>query len=125
MSDKVISVLIVEDEAPLRKALARKCIASGFAVREARDGREGLEIALREKPGVILLDIIMPVMDGITMMRELRKDSWGKSAKVIALTNLSDDATSRDLLDQGIEDYLVKAAWTMEDVISRIKAIIS
>lgn len=118
------TVLIVEDEAPLRKALARKVTESGFIVREGRDGKEGLEMALREQPDIILLDIIMPVMDGISMLRELRKDPWGKNARVIVLTNLSDDATGKDLLEQGAGEYLVKASWTMEEVVERIHAIL-
>lgn len=118
------TILIVEDEAPLRKALARKCAASGFLVREARDGKEGLEISTREHPDVILLDIIMPVMDGLTMLRKLRADAWGSTARVIVLTNLSDESTGKDLLEQGAGDYLVKAVWTMEDVVERVRTVL-
>lgn len=117
-------VLIIEDETPLRKALLRKFVSAGFEVREARDGEEGLAIATHEHPDLILLDIIMPVMDGITMLKELRKDAWGKDAHVIMLTNLSDDSASQRALENGAHDFLVKSAWTMDDVLSRARAVL-
>ncbi len=119
------TVLIVEDETPLRKALARKLSASGFEIREARDGEEGLQLALRDHPDLILLDIIMPVMDGLTMLKKMRVDEWGKNAKVIILTNLSDESASQQSLENGAVDFLVKAAWTMDDVLQRVRAVLS
>lgn len=115
-------ILIIEDEKPLRSALHDKLSREGFSViLEAQNGKDGLEIALREHPDMILLDIVMPVMDGMTMLRELRKDAWGKDVKVIILTNLSDNEKVGEAVSGGAYDYLVKTDWRLEDVISKIR----
>lgn len=118
-------ILIVEDETSLRKALSRKFTAAGFEVREAREGEEGLNMALREHPDIILLDIIMPVMDGMTMLKQLREDAWGSTAHVVILTNLSDEVTTRNAIEAGAHDFLVKAAWTLDDVLARVQSVLS
>ena len=114
-------ILIVEDEVALLNALRDKFTREGFAVLEAKNGEEGLEIALREHPDLILLDIIMPVMDGMTMLAKLREDNWGKDAKVIVLTNLSDTEKVSAAMTKGTFDYLVKADWKLEDVVRKVR----
>lgn len=115
------TILIVEDEVSLRNVLYDKLSIEGFVVFEAKNGEEGLAVALREHPNVILLDIIMPVMDGITMLYELRKDPWGKDAKVILLTNLSEAERVSQSQRQGVYDYLVKSDWKLEDIVKKVK----
>lgn len=88
---------------------------------EAKNGEEGLEVALREHPDLILLDIIMPVMDGMTMLARLREDLWGKDAKVIMLTNLSDNEKVAETIAHGTYDYLVKSDWKLEDVVKKVR----
>lgn len=83
-------ILIAEDDVPLRRVFCDALKAEGYDVYEAGDGEEALSVALREHPDLIVLDILMPKMDGIEMARQLRLDAWGKTAKVIILTNLSD-----------------------------------
>lgn len=114
-------VLIVEDEASIIRALEEKLHHSGFDVLVARNGEEGLSLAMSEKPDCILLDIIMPRMDGMTMLRELRKNDWGREAKVIMLTNLSDGDYAHEAAESGAYDYLIKADWKIEDVINKVK----
>src|SRR3989344_8460028 len=87
---KLLIVEIVEDEAALSNALCDKFEREHFEVLKAKNGEEGLSIALRERPDIILLDIMLPVMDGITMLHKLREDEWGKKAHVVVLTNVSD-----------------------------------
>lgn len=113
-------VLVVEDEKSIRNALRDRLIREGFAVLEAQDGQEGLDISLREHPDIILLDLLMPVMDGLTMLKELRKNNWGKDVKVIILTNLSDSEKVDEAIARGTHDYLVKTDWKLEDVIKKI-----
>ena len=105
----------------LRYALLDKFTREGFEVLEAKNGLDGLEVAVREQPDVILLDIIMPVMDGMTMLAKLRKDAWGREAKVIILTNLSDNRKIADSMERGTYDYLIKADWKIERVVSKVK----
>lgn len=114
-------ILVVEDDAPLRNVLCNKLESDGFAVLEAKNGKEGLEIALSSHPELILLDIIMPVMDGMTMLKKLREDAWGADAKVFMLTNLSDTNKVADAIAHGSYDYLVKTDWTLQDIVVRIR----
>jgi len=114
-------ILVVDDEASLRSALRDKLAYEGFIVLEAKDGEEGLEIALREQPDLILLDIIMPKMDGLTMLKKLRENSWGKDAKVILLTNLSDNEKVANAMAQETYDYLVKSDWKIADVVAKVR----
>jgi len=115
-------ILIVEDETSLRNALRDKLMLEGFITLEAKNGEEGLDVALRDHPDLILLDIIMPKMDGLTMLKKLREDVWGKNTKVILLTNLNDNEKVSEALLQGSYDYLVKSDWKIEDVVTKIRA---
>src|SRR5258708_21945658 len=87
---KKISLLMVEDESVLRGLLAKKLRKEGYVVTEADNGQNGLEAALKGHPDLILLDIIMPRMNGVVLLKELRGDEWGQTANVMLLTNLSD-----------------------------------
>lgn len=124
---KIYKILVADDERALREALKDKLISEGFGVSIAKDGAEGLKKALSEHPDLILLDIMMPKMDGIQVMQELKKDKWGKTAKVIMLTNVSDpikvaEATEKSIDNMTIYDYMVKSDWKLEEVVARIKS---
>ncbi len=116
-------ILIVEDEQDIRQTLVDKFTREGFKTLEAENGEQGLERSLKEHPDLILLDILMPKMDGMTMMRKLRKDKWGKSVPIILLTNLS--ASEERIIKGIVEDepayYLVKSDWKIEDVVVKVK----
>jgi len=114
-------VLIIEDEPSLVAILTEKITSEGFEVLKAGDGKEGLDKALLGHPDLILLDIIMPKMDGVTMLTKLREDEWGKKVPVVILTNLSDDDMVSKSIQNGVFDYLVKADWKIEDLIDIIK----
>lgn len=117
-------VLIIEDEQTLRGALVDKFTSEGFEVLEAKDGKIGLDLALKNSPDIILLDIIMPVMDGITMLKKLRADARGDSFKVLTLTNLSDGDKISETIDNGSLKYLVKSDWTLSDIVAKVKELI-
>lgn len=119
--EKEKKILIVEDETPLRNALGDKLNRAGFSVLEARNGEEGLEVATREHPDLILLDVVMPVMSGMAMFKQLRQDAWGKSAKVIMLTNLNDADNIAGAMEQGSYDYFIKSDWKIEDIVQKVK----
>lgn len=117
-------ILIIEDEVSQRKALVDKFIREGFSVLEARDGEEGLRVALKEQPNIILLDIIMPKMDGMTVMKKLRQENeWGKKVPIILLTNLSsdDDKTMNRIKEDSPAYYLVKANLKIGDLVEKVK----
>ena len=114
-------LLIIEDEKTLLSILVDKFTNEDFQVITAVNGKEGLFSAIKNHPDIILLDIIMPVMDGMTMLEELRKDSWGKTASVILLTNLSDSEKVFKSSKQGVVDYLIKCDMALDDVVKRVK----
>jgi two-component system alkaline phosphatase synthesis response regulator PhoP len=120
-STKKPSVLVVEDEHPLRKVLSEKFTEEGFRVSNARNGLEGLVKAAKEHPDMILLDIVMPKMDGITMLSKLRKTRWGKNAEVVLLTNLSDTSKVAAGFTRGVYSYLVKSDWKLNDVVKLVR----
>ena len=115
-------VLIVEDEAPLRNAVSDILSFEGFDVFQAKNGQEGLDLALQEHPDIILLDLMMPIMDGLTMLEKLREDQdYGKTAAVILLTNINDPEKVAMATEAGSYDFLVKSDWNIEDVVHKIK----
>lgn len=114
-------ILIVEDEPAMLRALRDRFTSEGFDILEAKNGEEGLSISVSKHPDIILLDIIMPKMDGLTMLKDLRKDKWGAKANVIILTNLSDGESLSAALKHGAYDFLVKADWRLEDVVSKVR----
>lgn len=120
-------ILIVEDEDSLRKVLLEKLKQEDFEVLEAKDGKEGLDVALQKRPDLILLDIVMPVMDGLTMVKRLREAEReeGKLSEgqvpVVFLTNLNDDKMLASGQQEGIYDYLIKSSWTLEGIVKKIK----
>ena len=116
------TVLIVEDDLALRKVLVDKLNDENFNVLEAADGLQGLEHALNSHPSIILLDIFMPHMDGITMLSKLRStDSWGKHVNVIVLTNSTDAQTIATVSGFGSTDFLIKSEWSLEALVARIR----
>ncbi|MFA6184058.1 MAG: response regulator [Parcubacteria group bacterium] len=117
-------ILVVEDEISLAKALKSKFEKEGFEVLIAENGQVGLESSLRELPDMILLDIAMPVMDGLQMLKLLKEDEKGKDLKVIILTNYGDMDKFMEAKDLGANDYLVKADWGMADIVEKVKSLI-
>jgi DNA-binding response OmpR family regulator len=116
-------ILIVEDDASLLHGLVDKFTHEKFQVFSATNGVEGLASALTNHPEVILLDIIMPQIDGLTMLQKLRKTGeWGKSVPVIFLTNLSaetENIMARIATDEPVS-YLIKSAVSIQDVIDKV-----
>lgn len=118
---KMKVVLIFEDEDPLNHALSIKLTHEGFSVLQAFDGETGLALALEKHPDLILLDIIMPKMDGLTVLHKLQDDPWGRTVPVILLTNLSDELKVTENFPKNVVGYLVKSDWKLEDIVSKVK----
>lgn len=118
-------ILITEDEEPMLKALVDTFKSAKFDVFGAKDGEKGLEIAFKEHPDVILIDILMPKVDGMAMLKKLREDDWGKNVPVIILTNLSDVDKIAEAVEDGICSYLIKTEWSLEDIVKKVKKTIN
>jgi len=110
-------ILIVEDVSFLQKAMKVILKDAGYDVLIASNGEDGLNKAIKKHPDLILLDILMPKMDGMTMLKELRKDSWGKNAPVIILTNLNDKEKLIEATKEHVVDYYVKSDWEIDEIV--------
>lgn len=121
MTDKKKIILVVEDEEPLQMVLRDVLTVEGYTPLLASDGIEGLEMALREHPDLILLDILMPKMDGLEMLKKLRADAWGNKVPVIVLTNLSDNDDVANAVAEDVFEYFVKSDIKIDEVTKRIK----
>ena len=121
MTKNKSKILIVEDEKPMLETLKDKCNKEGWDVFVAQDGEEGLNIAFEEKPEIILLDIVMPKLDGMEFMKKIRDDEeWGKNVPVIMLTNLSDPNAVAEASKYQVFDFLVKTDWRLDDIMKLI-----
>jgi len=120
MTDKP-KILVVDDEKAFLEIMVDKLSKEGFRVLTAHDGQVGLDVALKEKPAVILLDVLMPKMHGWEMYNKLRQDSWGKKVPVIILTNVSNEAKQEEGEQTGKFDYCVKTDYNLADIVKKIK----
>jgi CheY-like chemotaxis protein len=86
-----------------------------------KNKEEGLETALKNHPDIILLDVVMPYMDGWQMLEKLREDEWGKTAKVIMLSVLENADNAAQAVEKGALGYLIKTNWSLDQVVEQIK----
>lgn len=114
-------ILFVEDEPSLQKAISELLTQEGFEILTALDGEKGLELAKKEQPNLILLDLILPKKDGFEVLKELKADEKMKDIPVIVLTNLEGMGDVEKALELGATTYLVKANYELEDVVCKIK----
>jgi len=121
MADNKIKILLIEDEEMLANMYEVKFKNEGFDLEKALDGAEGLEKAKSMKPDFILLDIIMPKMDGFSVLKALKEDDSTKDIPVMLLTNLGQDEDIEKGKQLGSVGYLVKANITPSEVVAEVK----
>lgn len=118
-------VCIVEDEQSLRTALQKYLDQLGYTVDLAENGAVAMDVVQKNIPDIILLDILMPIKDGMSFLEDLRKTDWGKSIPVIILTNMNDLDKIALSLEKGIFNYMIKADSSLEEVSTRIESVLS
>ena len=118
-------VLIVDDDAFLAGIYATKLELEGFAVLSARDGDEGLKLAAKEKPDMILLDVLMPKLDGFEVLKRLKEDPACQDIPVIMLTNLGQKEDVEKGMSEGAVDYLIKAHFVPAEAVAKIKKVLN
>jgi DNA-binding response OmpR family regulator len=120
-------VLIVEDEPEIRALYARKITDAGYAVLTAQDGDEGFALALEKHPNIILLDYMLPKMNGLDVLKQLRAhDDWGKHVPTIMLTNINpNNEMYKDIVDTTPTYYLIKSNSSPEDIVTKIQERLS
>lgn len=117
-------VAIIEDDATIVQMYRTKLENSGYTVDTAGDGVEGLELIESFHPDVILLDLMMPNMNGIDMLQRLRGQAEGRKVKVIVLTNMGDTETATRVYKVSADDYIVKAEMTPSQVVERVAKLL-
>jgi DNA-binding response OmpR family regulator len=120
-------ILIAEDEASILRILTDTLKENGFETIQAKNGHEGLALALEKHPDLILLDILMPQMDGLTVMNKLRSEKWGKGVPVIILTNVSPDtdASLHAIMEYQPAYYIMKSNIQIDQLLEKINSIFS
>lgn len=116
------TILIIEDDKFLRELIARKLTNEDFEVSEAVDGEEGIKKIKEEKPDLVLLDLILPGIDGFEVLSQTKKEPTLVSIPVIILSNLGQKDDVEKGLKMGAVDYLIKAHFTPGEIIDKIKA---
>jgi len=115
-------ILIIEDDKFLRELIAQKLSKENFAVSEAIDGEEGIKRIKEEKPDLILLDLILPGIDGFEVLSRMKEEPVLSSIPVIILSNLGQKEDVERGLKLGAVDYLIKAHFTPGEIIEKVKA---
>jgi len=116
------TILIIEDDKFLRELIAQKLIKEGYKVSEAVDGEEGIKKVKEEKPDLVLLDLILPGIDGFEVLTKMKEDTSLGQIPVIILSNLGQKDDVEKGLKLGAIDYLIKAHFTPGEIIEKVKA---
>ena len=122
---KNLKILLVEDDSFLLGMYADKFRAEGFEVYVAGNGAKALKLIREKLPDAVLLDVILPNMDGFEVLRELRRDADLKNIPVILLTNLSQKEEVRKGMELGVKDFLIKAHFMPQEVVEKVKQVLS
>lgn len=114
-------ILVVEDEVSLQKAIVDILTVHHYEALGALDGEKGIELARREKPDLILLDLILPRVNGFDVLQTLKSDEETRDIPVIVLTNLEGSMDVERALSLGAMTYLVKTNYELEDIVKRVQ----
>lgn len=114
-------IAIIEDDAAIAQMYRMKFEAEGFIVETAENGSYGLQLAEQMRPDIILLDLMMPEMNGDEMLTRMRATDWGKDIKVIILTNMGEQEAPEVLKSLSVEAFIVKADMTPRQVADLVK----
>jgi two-component system, OmpR family, alkaline phosphatase synthesis response regulator PhoP len=125
--EKLKKILMVEDDVAMREIVIHKLMSHGFEVKEAEDGKQGIDLAVSEKPDLILLDLMLPEVDGFKVLETVRANPDPKVAEtpIIILSNLW---SNKDILRTKalkVQAYMVKAYFTTEEILSKINEILA
>jgi DNA-binding response OmpR family regulator len=115
------TILIVEDDQFLRELMVRKIVSEGYNSIETETGEEGIEKIKKEKPDLVLLDIVLPGIDGIEVLKKIKEDPNVKSIPVIILSNLAGPEEIERGLKLGAADYFIKAHMTPREIVEKAK----
>jgi DNA-binding response OmpR family regulator len=124
MAEGKNKIVIIEDEQMLAEMYATKLEIEKFQVLKAFDGKAGLELVRKEKPDLVLLDIILPKLDGFLVLKEIKKDADLKNIPVLLLTNLGQESDVKKGNQLGANGYFVKANHSPAEIVEKVKQIL-
>lgn len=124
MTDTFKSILLVDDDLTLREMYMERLKAEGFSVEMAKDGEEALQKAADLHPNIILLDIMMPKINGLDVLKKLKSSDQTSDIPVIVLTALIQDREKMESITRGADDYIVKSEMMPGDVIAKVKNLL-
>ena len=124
ISNGAKKILIIEDDKFLRELISKKLMEEGYTVSEAIDGEEGIKKIKSEHPDLVLLDLILPGIDGFEVLSKMKEDSASSLVPVIILSNLGQKEDVEKGLKLGATDYLIKAHFTPGEIIEKIKGVL-
>ncbi len=117
----MIKISIVEDDQVISQMYRIKFEADGFDVETAENGKLGLELVKAMGPDIVLLDLMMPEMNGDEMLAQMRKTDWGKDIPVIILTNMGEAEVPNEVMALGVKKVILKADMTPKQVVELVK----
>lgn len=120
-------ILVIEDEPPMLRILTDTLFENSFATLQANNGEEGLTLALEKHPDLIIVDLLMPRMDGLSLIKKLREDPWGNTVPIIILTNVNPDTSAmlQAIMTHKPAYYFVKSDIKLHEVVEKIKDMLS
>ncbi|MBU2109353.1 response regulator [Patescibacteria group bacterium] len=118
------TILIIEDDTFFQNLISKKLVNEGFEVLVASDSRQALSILEEKKPNLIVLDLILPVLDGFGILSIIKKDEKTKDIPVIILSNLGQKEEIEKAIALGAVDFMIKVNFTPEEIVRKIKSII-
>lgn len=121
MKDARPKILIVEDDKFLLKAYKIKFERAGFDIKTAVDGAMGLAMAEKDHPALIILDLMVPMMNGFEFLKKIKEDDRLKGIPVVVLSNLSQEIDKERAMKLGAKDYLIKANYRLEEIVEKVK----
>lgn len=120
----MIKVAIIEDDPAILQMYRLKFEAEGFSVYTAENGEAGLLLCERQKPDIVLLDLMMPIISGDEMLAKLRETDWGKNMKVVVLTNVSEAKIAEKVKELGVIELLTKAQLTPASLVDKVRTLV-
>ena len=123
--DKKKKVLVIDDEAPIREIYQKEFSREGFNTVVAVDGEDGLLKAGKEIPDLILLDIMLPKLSGIDVLKSLKKNPLTKDIPVLLLTNLGEETIIKEGFTLGADGYLLKVSYTPAQVVEECRKFLN
>lgn len=123
-SNAAKSILVVEDDQFLRDLIVKKLEEEGLNIIQAVDGEEGLQFIKENKPALVLLDLILPGIDGFEVLKQVKSDPETKDIPIIILSNLGQKDDIERGLELGARDFMVKAHFTPEEIVKKAKEVL-